>query len=147
MVQGVINQSEQKKQSCAGLANQEPKALTLRECPEAKKQLAVALSMFFDTLKIYGKTPDQMESVTRMFNFVLADYSYDQIQKALAYYAKNYNEMPAPSDIATIIERGGKPPFDKSVYVALSKTQPEHRTSDEWEYMRDYERFMISGGY
>jgi hypothetical protein len=143
----LVNQTKQKQQSCGELTDQKPQALTLKESPEAKKQLAVALSMFYDTLKIYGKTPDQMESVTRMFNFVLADYSYEQIQTALAYYAKHNNEMPAPADIATIIERGGKPPFDKAVYVAISKTDPAHRTSEEWAYMRDYERFMVSGGY
>lgn len=124
-----------------------PKALTLKECPEAKKQLAVALSMFYDTLKIFGKTPEQMESVTKMFRFVLADYTYEQIQGALAYYAKHYTEMPAPADIATIIDRGGKPPFDKAVYIAISKKHAEDRDKDEWAYMRDYERFMLTGGY
>lgn len=103
--------------------------------------------MFFDTLKVYGKTPDQMESVTKMFRFVLADYTYEQIRGALAYYAKHYTEMPTPADIATIIERGDKPPFDKAVYVAINKTDPCHRTSAEWAYMRDYERFMVEGGY
>lgn len=103
--------------------------------------------MFYDTLKIYGKSPEQMENVTKMFSFVLADYSYDKIQGALVYYAKHYNEMPAPADIATIIERGHKPPFDKAVYVAMSKCDPCHRSSAEWAYMRDYEHFMITGGY
>lgn len=129
------------------MSEAKPAALTLKESPEAKKQLAVALSLFYDGMKIYGKTPDQMESATKLFTFVLADYTYEQIQSALAYYAKHYNEMPAPADIATIIERGDKPPFDKAVYVSISKIDPCNRTSDEWAYMRDYERFMVGGGY
>lgn len=139
----MINQTEPKQQLCA--ASTEKKELCLKDCPQAKKQLAVALSMFYDTLKIYGKTPQQMESVTRLFKMALADYTYKQIQGALVYYAKNYSEMPAPADIVRIIERNGKPPFSDAVYVSISKKQPCERTADDWEYMRDYERFIIEG--
>ena len=103
--------------------------------------------MFFDTMKLYGKEPEQLDSVTRMFMFVLADYPYEKISEALRFYSKHYNEMPAPADIVTIIERGNKPPFDKAVYAAISQIDARQRSSDEWAYMRDYERFMVRGQY
>lgn len=103
--------------------------------------------MFFDTMKLYGKEPEQLDSVTRMFMFTLADYPYEKISEALRYYAKHYSEMPAPADIVTIIERGNKPPFDRSVYVTISKKDACQRTSEEWAYMRDYEAFQVRGQY
>jgi hypothetical protein len=122
-------------------------SLTLVNDKKGKQDLAVALNMFYDTMKVYGKDAGQLESATKMFNFVLADYQYNKIRQALAYYARHYSEMPTPADIATIIERGNKPPFDKAVYTSISKKRPDERTGDDWEYMRDYERFMMEGRY
>jgi hypothetical protein len=99
----------------------------------------------FDGLKTYGKEPEQLEATIGLFRMVLSDYPFDKIRNAFALYLKTNTEMPAPADIANIIERGGKPPFDKSIYVSISKKHPEDRNHDEWEYMKDYENFMISG--
>lgn len=101
--------------------------------------------MCFDGLKVYGKEPEALENAVKLHNFVLADYPIDKIMDAFAYYLKKWNELPAPADIANIIERGNKPPFDKTVYVAISKKDASERSSDEWAYMRDYEDFMLRG--
>lgn len=107
--------------------------------------MAEAVCLFHDALKTYGKEPEQLEAATKMFLFVLADYPVQKIIDAMAYYAKHNSDFPAPADIANIIERGNKPPFDRSIYVSLSKKEPEDRTSDEWAYMREYERYQIKG--
>lgn len=107
--------------------------------------MANMLYQCFQSLKLYGKEPEALEATIAMFNLVLSDYPFEKIDQAFKFYAKNHNEMPAPADIANIIERGNKPPFDKSVYVSISKKIPEDRKSHEWEYMKDYERFMITG--
>lgn len=102
----------------------------------------------FQALKLYGKEPEQIEGVIGMFNLVLADYPFSEIERAFRYYLRHNTEMPAPADIAIIIDRGGdKPPFDKSVYVAFSKKHGDQRTPAEWQYMRDYERFISTGRY
>jgi len=102
--------------------------------------------MFYDGLKLYGKQPEQLDNAVKLFNFVLADYPADKIMKAFSYYALHNTEFPAPADIANIIDRGGdKPPFEKAVYVSISRKPPEDRDDDEWAYMRDYEEFMIRG--
>lgn len=101
--------------------------------------------MFFDALKTYGKQPAQLDAVTKLFLFSLSDYPVDKIIDAMAFYVRNYTDFPAPANIVQIIERGNKPPLDRAVYVTISKKPPEARTSDEWSYMREYERFSIDG--
>lgn len=77
---------------------------------------------------------------------VLADYPFDKIQKAFLFYLKTNSDLPAPADIVNVIERGGgKPPFDKTVYVSICKKHADERTSDEWQYKREYEEFILLG--
>lgn len=113
--------------------------------PAGKKRIGEAIVLFHDALKTYGKQPDQLESVVKLFHFALSDYPVEKIVEAMAYYVRNYTEFPAPADIVQIIERGNKPPFDRAVYTTMSKKHPADRSSDEWAYMRSYERFMIDG--
>jgi len=99
----------------------------------------------FQSLKLYGKEPEAIESTVAMFQLVLADYEPSDIRKAFAVYLKRHTEMPAPADIASLIDRDGKPPLDRAVYVTISKKLAEDRTSTEWAYMRDYEKFAVNG--
>lgn len=94
---------------------------------------------------MYGKEPEQMKNLNSMFQIVLADYTYEQVQSAFAFYLKHNTELPAPADIVNIIERGNKPPLDRAVYVAISKKEAHQRTGDEWAYMREYEHFQLTG--
>ena len=119
--------------------------LPMRADPQGKKRIAEAVLLFHDSLKVYGKQPDQMESVLKLFHFALADYPVQKIVDAMAYYVRNYSEFPAPADIVQIIERGNKPPYDRAVYVAICKKLAELRTDDEWEYIEGYQKFMING--
>lgn len=105
------------------------------------------LHQSFQSLKLYGKEPESLEATITMFQLVLADYRFEYIEKAFVFYLKNNSEMPAPADIATIIERGNKPPFERSVYISATRKQPEERTADEWAYIREYERFNHTGKY
>ena len=86
-----------------------------------------------------------MESVIALFRLVLADYAMGVITDAFRIWLKRSNEMPTPADIASIIDRDGKPPLDRAVYVAISKRDPVSRTSEEWAYMRDYEDAALRG--
>lgn len=101
--------------------------------------------MLFDALKVYGKEAAQLESVSKLMRFALAEYSWQAIREAFAYHVKNSSEFPTPADIVQIIERGNKPPFERSVYTAISKKLPEDRDSDEWSYMRGYENWILRG--
>lgn len=119
--------------------------ISLKDDAESKTRLNEALLMAFDALKTYGKEPEQLDSVKKLMHFALADYPWQKIQAALAYYFKHNSEFPAPADIVQIIERGNKPPFDKAVYTTISKKHPADRNSDEWAYMREYEAWILHG--
>ena len=120
--------------------------LPLIKDQRSRELLGVSLAMFRDTMRQYGRKPAQMENLTKMFIFALADYPYDKISNALRFYAKHYSEMPTPSDIVAIIERNGKPPFERAVYVALRTKPKDELRDEEWEYIREYEKWAISGG-
>ena len=119
--------------------------VTLGESPKAKQELATMLFQCFQGLKLYGKEPEALEALVGMFQIVLDGYTMDQIRRAFALHLRRSNEMPAPADIANIVERGNRPPFERAVYVNLGRKPPEDRTSDEWAYMRDYEADRLAG--
>lgn len=141
-----IKPKGQKPLSC-----EQPKPVALHQSHEAKTKLANMLYQCFQSLKLYGKEPEALESTVAMFNLVLADYPFDKIEKAFVFYLQKNSEMPAPADIANIIERGGKPPFDRSVYLSLVKRKSADPyaynvlTHEEAQYIKDYEKFMVSG--
>lgn len=96
---------------------------------------------------LYGKSEDQIRKTLPIFNAILWDYTYDQIKEAFMAWMRTANQFPTPADIVNIIEREGKPGFDKAVYVNLCKKR-ESRTylsSDEHRYIDDYENFMRTG--
>lgn len=105
------------------------------------------LTQCFRALKLYGRDADDFDAINAMFQLVLADYPIDKIKQAFAVYLKRHNELPAPADIVQIIERDGKPPLERAVYIAISKKQPEDRTSSDWGYMREYEKYSKTGAY
>ena len=117
----------------------------LCDSPEAQKILAVTLYDCFQTMPQFGKDPEALESMMRLFSSALAEFTGDQIVAAFAYFLKTFNGMPTPADIATIINRGGKPPFERTIYISIRQKPAEERTGDEWQYLRDYEKFIITG--
>lgn len=129
------------------LQEQTSDLVSLANDSKGRMALSEFLYQAFNSLKLYGKQAEQLEDAIVMHQMVLADYPYEKVKKACLYYLKHNNEMPAPSDIVTIIERGNKPPFDRAVYVSINKKEPELRTSEEWAYLRDYERFIVEGQY
>ena len=122
-----------------------PKQEVMHSNQSEKQKLTAMLTQLFSTMKTYGKEPEQLEAIIPIFQLVLADYPFGRIEQAFAFYLKTNNEMPTPGDIANIIERGNKPPFKESVYIAITKKYAEDRTSEEWQYLKDYERFIVSG--
>lgn len=117
----------------------------MKDDREGKARLNEVILMAFDALKTYGKEPEQLDSVKKLMHFALADYPWQKIREAFAYYFKHNTEFPAPADIVQIIDRGNKPAFERAVYVSISKKHADMRTSAEWQYMRDYEDWNLNG--
>jgi hypothetical protein len=134
------------ERSAEALATSDSISLPLIKDRDSRELLGASLAMFWDTMRQYGKKTSQLENLTKMFIFTLAEYPYEKISKAFRFYAKHYSEMPTPADIVSIIERNGKPPFERAVYVGLKQKPKEDLLDDEWQYIRDYEQWAISGG-
>lgn len=141
---GIKNQtssSDSKQLSVEAL----PTSLTLRNDEGGKTKLVSILGYCFNTLKVYGREPEQMEAAAKMFSFVLAEYPIEKISEAFRFYFKHNKEMPTPADIVNIIERGNRPAFDKGVYTALSMKKDYQRSFAEDQYVHEYEKFNLTG--
>ncbi len=113
-----------------------------------RETLALFLAQCFEALKTWGKEPEQIKAVNGLFQMVLADYPIEKIRSAFAAYFKTNADMPAPADIVQLIERGNRPKLDRAVYVAICKRHDAERFpqwTSEWQYMRDFERFQMTG--
>ena len=141
----ILDSLQKQTDSALRLVEQPSKAVTLLQDSKGKLELETMLFQCFQSLKLYGKEPEAFEGTVAMFQMILADYPIQKIREAFKFYLKTHNEMPAPADIANIIARGNKPPLDRVVYVSISKKQPEDRSHEEWEYMREFEAFAIRG--
>ena len=125
--------------------------------PDTEKvQIADLITQCFDVLKVYGKEPEQIKNTIKVFILALAGFSMEQINAAFISHLSRSSEMPTPADIVQIIKREGKPPLEKSVYIAL--VQKRERTTTvysygtyndltraEEEYIRDYEEYTLNG--
>ena len=101
--------------------------------------------MLYNGLKTYGKDPGQLDATIDLFMFALAEYPADLIGNAFKKYVSTNSDFPAPADIAQLIERQGRPKLENSVYISISKKPADTRTDDEWQYMREYEHYMVKG--
>lgn len=97
--------------------------------------------MCFDTLKVYGKEPEQLDNLGNMFQFMLGGYTYAKIEWAMREYLKRNNQLPAPSDIINIIE----PPVEARKWCATTFIDIKRRTregqfitNDEKKYVQDF---------
>lgn len=125
------------------------KSLALKDDQEGKKALANLLAQCFDIFPLYGREPEAADNIRRAFQYALADYTIEQVMEAFYYHLRHSKEFPTPADIVAIIERGGnKPPFERSVYVRLAQKRkdfPEDMAHEEWAYMDEYEKYIVTG--
>ena len=125
------------------------KSLALKDDQEGKKALANLLAQCFDIFPLYGREPEAADNIRRAFQYALADYTRVQVTEAFYYHLRHSKEFPTPADIVAIIERGGnKPPFERSVYINLvqkSKNPPIDMPREEWQYIADYEKYIVTG--
>lgn len=135
----------------------ENSALTLANDPSGMAALADMLAMCYETLNVYGKKPEQIETAVKLWCCVLANDRIADVRAAFVSYLRNHRDMPTPSDIIGYIRREGRPPFDRSIYIALCEKRKHTAWSDgiqpwqkgdgltdaETRYIADYERFEV----
>ncbi len=89
--------------------------------------------------KIYGRQPENIEVINRLFHSILGKFSSEKVIRAFEIWLEKSQEFPTPADIVGIIKRNGKPPLSREIYIAISKKDGADRTKDDWQYLRDYE--------
>lgn len=91
---------------------------------------------------MYGRQPENIEVINQVFHNLLGKYPSGSVLKAFEIWMIRNQEFPTPADIVGLIKRKGKAPLSKEVYIAASKKDPEHRSSSDWAYLREYEAEM-----
>jgi hypothetical protein len=119
--------------------------LVLRTDSEGKKQLAVELYKRFHAMKTYGKEPESLDSITEVFISDLAEFPAEKVMQAIKTHCQRSDEFFTVADIAGLIKRNGKPPLSKERYIAIQKKDGADRTSEDWQYLRDYESEQDDG--
>lgn len=126
---------------------------TLSNSPNGQKSLANLLAQCFDIFPLYGREAVAADNIRKAFQLTLADCEVEKIEAAFRYHLRVYRDFPVPADIYQIVKRGNKPPFERSVYIRLVKRKEADPyaynllSREEIDYMKDYERFIITGEY
>jgi len=70
---------------------------------EEKKKLTRLITCCYEALNIYGKTPEQLESIITLMRVVLKGIPYQEIKIAFEMHLKASSTMPTPHDIIKLI--------------------------------------------
>jgi hypothetical protein len=89
--------------------------------------------------KVYGRQPENVELINQAFHSVLGKFPANSVIRAFELWLERSQEFPTPADIVGLIRRNGKPPLSQARYVAIQKKDGEHRTPEDWQYLREYE--------
>lgn len=95
--------------------------------------------------KLFGREPESFDSYTKVILSDLAEYPASQVLLALKTHSMRSQEPPTTADLAMLIRRKGKPPLKESDIIAIRKKDGEHRTSAEWEMLREWEAQQSEG--
>jgi hypothetical protein len=120
-------------------------ALPLKDSKEAKQKLATRLFREFHAAKTYGKQAESLEAIIPLFTAALSEFPIDKVEWAFDQHAQRSEEFPTRADILSLIRRNGKPPLSEAMYIQLSRKDPETRTRDDWQYIRDFEEEQNQG--
>lgn len=111
----------------------------LYESKDAQDRLDGMIAGCFVIQKVYGRQPENVEVINQAFHSVLGKYPANSVIRAFELWLERSQEFPTPADIVGLIKRNGKPPFSQARYVAIQKKDGEHRTPEDWQYLREYE--------
>ena len=58
----------------------------------------------FQTLDIFGRKPEQLNSIVKIHLLALQEYTQEQIEKSFLQWIKTQSKFPTPTDIINIIK-------------------------------------------
>lgn len=110
-------------------------------------QLLEFLDASFAALDRYGRKPDQLKEIAKLFIHLLRGYPLEKIKEGFYEHMRRESRMPTPADIINIIDP--LPPVwkpDWAVYVGLKSAYNRgglSRYSREFEYMERCEKWSL----
>lgn len=107
------------------------------------------LQQTYSMLKKYGESADIAALRDDGFQWILGNYTIDQVKKAFEYHLKTSSEIPMPADIVAIIDPWMKPLCGRFYQKLLNERKEKGQfalTSQEHEYIYQYEKQQL-GGY
>lgn len=113
---------------------------TISNCLDSQDQLTRLLQQTYALLKKYGEAADVAEMRDAGFQFMLGDYTIEQITSAFRQYLKTNREIPTPADIIEIIDPSTKP-LSTAFYLSLREKAQDGKyiMPDERKYMNRFE--------
>ena len=112
----------------------------LKEDMQGRKQLSCLVVQCFNTLDTYGKPPEAMESIVKIFHLILGRFSIKVVEEAFRAYLESNTVMPKPADIVKIIEPPVAPlKWCKVTFLEIKRKKRENvfTTDEENQYCRD----------
>ena len=106
---------------------------------DGKKKLTRLVAACYEALNVFGKSPEQLESITMIMQMTLAKYDYEIIRKAFEIHLTQSSIMPTPADIIKIIS----PPIPAKKWCASSFIDIKRRWR-EGQFIMDEEKKYCS---
>lgn len=125
------NQKEQRQQQLKDSQN-------IKGSPQAQSRLTSLLLVCFDGLNVYGKEPEQLGNITKLFQLVLGGFKISDVETAFAQYLESNTNMPTPADIVKIIE----PPVEPRKWCAITFIDIKRRTREN-QFITDAEKKYV----
>lgn len=104
------------------------------------------ITVCFDTLKTYGKTFEQLDSIIKLFELVLKEYDIKTIEEAFLRYVQSESEMPTPHDIIKIIDPSkNRLKWDSEVFKEIKRKMRDdcYVSEDEIKYCNNYMNHVL----
>lgn len=106
------------------------------------EKLKILITICFDSLKTYGKTFEQLDSIVKLFEFALSSYEMERIEKAFLRHVERSADMPTPSDIIKLLDPSKNPrKLDSSVFAEIKRKMKEgnvYVSEQEKAYVEQY---------
>lgn len=80
-----------------------PNGKPIKECLDSQDQLLDLLQQTYTMLKKYDEAADSTQMREAGFQWVLEDYTIEQVTAAFKTYLKTGKEIPTPADIVEIL--------------------------------------------
>ena len=96
-------QQASKTESRTPLPPQNWRSQSVGQSPRAQMRLAELLTDAFTAMNVFGRTPESLKVIIRLFQADLAGYPIEAVELAFASWRRDNSAFPTPFDILNIL--------------------------------------------